>query len=333
MSDARHENRRKKDVGEMLHILYRDISKKDQLKNARTNSGEIVKIDTIINAAKPTLMGSTQGVDGAIHAMVDELLRQKYAGQDNIPTFNDMIRSELNVKGSKNQILCPRGHAVITGGYELCDYVIHVVGARYDIQVGEGKCSSIMEKCMRQFEICSSSSIRKLESCYYEIGKILRKKPDIRNIAIPIISSGEYGFPFKMAVKIAVASMGNVLLEWQREDEESFDSSTEWIQNIYFFIWNRDGDECKAAERILSKYKRIFSSGQQVVWQNSSQSQLQYFTEIIKYDKNRGYFCIARMVRILLAVLRFFSVYTYIKDLGGVRQFGAGYIAGGNPVW
>lgn len=269
MQGTEFENNKKKDIGKMLHVLYRKIDNKDMedaWKNVQTNSEENVKIDTIVNAAKTTLMGSNQGVDGDIHKAIDELLRKKYVGQKVIPTFNDMIRSELDVKGSKNQILCPRGSAVITSGYELCDYVIHVVGSKYDIGVDKHSSFSIVERYLRNHEICSSSSIRTLESCYFEIVRILRRYPDIRNIAIPIIGSGEYGFPFKIAVKIAIASIGNALLEWQREDEESFNSSSEWIQNIFFFIWNRNEEE---AQNVLTIYQKIFSDGQRVVWQDS----------------------------------------------------------------
>lgn len=318
MQDAERENYRRKDVGKMLHIIYGKISDKGKAENAQTKSKDNVEIDTIVNAAKPTLMGSNQGVDGDIHKAINERLRQQYTGQAEIPTFNDMIRLELNVKGSKNHILCPRGSAIITGGYGLCNYVIHVVGSKYDIGVDNHNSSFFIEKYLRQHEICSSSSIRTLESCYFEIVRILRKYPDIRNIAIPIISSGEYGFPFKMAVKIAIASIGNALLEWQKEDEESFNSSSEWIQNIYFFVWNRRKEE---AEDVLKKYKKIFSDGQQVVWQNSFRAQLQYFVEIVKYDRNRGYFCIARMIRLVLSIVRFFSIYTYLKDLGGCHRW------------
>lgn len=318
MQDAEMGNNKKKDVGKMLHIIYGKISGKGKVENDKPKIEDNLEIDTIVNAAKPTLMGSNQGVDGDIHKAVDERLRQQYAGRAEIPTFNDMIRTELNVKGSKNHILCPRGSAVITGGYGLCNYVIHVVGSKYDIGVDNYSNPSFIEKYLRQREICSSSSIRTLESCYFEIVRILRKYPDIRNVAIPIISSGEYGFPFKMAVKIAIASIGNALLEWQQEDEESFNSSSEWIQNIYFFVWNRSKEE---AEDVLKKYKKIFSDGQQVVWQNSFRAQLQYFVEIVKYDRNRGYFCIARMIRMLLSIVRFFSVYTYLKDLGGGHRW------------
>lgn len=318
MQDAEFENNRKKDIGNMLHIIYGKISDKGKGETAQTKSEDNVEIDTIVNAAKPTLMGSNRGVDGDIHKAIDERLRQQYTGRMEIPTFNDMIRSELNVKGSKNHILCPRGSAVITGGYGLCNYVIHVVGSKYDIGVANRSNSPFIDKYLRQHEICSSSSIRTLESCYFEIVRILRKYPDIKNVAIPIISSGEYGFPFKMAVKIAIASIGNALLEWQQEDEESFNSSSEWIQNIYFFVWNRSKEE---ADDVLKNYKKIFSDGQQVVWQNSFRAQLQYFVEIVKYDRNRGYFCIVRMIRMVLSIVRFFSIYTYLKDLGGGRRW------------
>lgn len=309
----------KKNINTMLHILTGDITNTEILKNAPTASGKKVKIDTIVNAAKPTLMGSSHGVDGAIHSTIDKLLQKQYdvVGKEPTPTFNDMIRSELNITGPQNQILCPRGKAIITRGYELCDYVIHVVGAKYDIGTINNP-PSFFDKYLIKHEICSSSKIRTLESCYYEIVKILRKYPDIKNIAIPIISSGEYGFPYKMAVKIAIASIGNALLEWQREDEESFNSKSEWIQNIYFFVYNNTEDDIKD---ILKKYTVIFSSGQQVVWQNSFRAQLQYLVEIFKYDRNRGYFCIARMIRLVLSFLRLFSVYTYVKDLGGGHRW------------
>lgn len=127
------------------------------------------------------------------------MLWKKYEGDENIPTFNDKICEELDVKGAENQILCQRGKEVITGGYGLCEYAIHVVESKYDIEPEKDKFPSFIEKCLIRHEICSSSRLRTLESCYFEIVKIFRKYPDISNIAIPIISSGKYGFPFKMA--------------------------------------------------------------------------------------------------------------------------------------
>ena len=71
----------------------------------------------------------------------------------------------------------------------------------------------------------------------------------------------------------------------------------------------------------MEKYKEVYQKKAQVVTQNSLQSQLQYITELIKYDRKRGYFCIARMTRIILSIFRLFSVYTYLKDAAGRRNW------------
>ena len=294
-----------KNISNMLHIFYGDISNKSILAQFRLDDEQTIKIDTIVNAAKPTLMGSNQGVDGAIHNKIDHLLHQSNCPED----FNAMIRRELDKDGQLNRIRCRRGHAVMTGGYGLCDNVIHVVGSICDIEP--------FVRILRPYEICSSSRIRALESCYYEIVKIIREHLDIRNVAVPIIGSGEYRYPFEMAVKIAFSSVGNALLEWQQDDSEYFNDASDGLQNIIFFIWKRDESDLKKAQEILKQYKEIFGKGERIVWQNSLKAQLQYLMEIVRYDKMRGYFCIARIVRIFLAFIRLLSVYTYLKDWGG----------------
>ena len=223
--------RSSKNVSDMLHIFGGDISNKNTLDQFYLNKEQTIKIDTIVNAAKPTLMGSTRGVDGAIHNKIDALLRQTNSKQD----FNGKIREELDKAGSTSQIRCRRGHAVMTKGYGLCEHVIHVVGSICDIEP--------QDNILRHYEICSSSRIRALEACYYEIVKIIREHPDIKNVAIPIIGSGEYGYPFEMAVKVAFSSVGNALLEWQQDDEEYFNTASEGLQNVIFFIWEREEND------------------------------------------------------------------------------------------
>lgn len=78
------------------------------------------KIDTIVNAAKPTLMGSDQGVDGAIHKAID-------SAQGKSGYFKDMICNELGTGGVENLVRCQRREAILTLGYGLCKYIIHVV--------------------------------------------------------------------------------------------------------------------------------------------------------------------------------------------------------------
>ena len=63
-----------KDIDRMLHVYSGDISDKNKLDTClkELRIGKNLKIDTIVNAAKPTLMGSKQGVDGAIHKVLDQ---------------------------------------------------------------------------------------------------------------------------------------------------------------------------------------------------------------------------------------------------------------------
>lgn len=303
-----------KNVRFMFHVVQGDISDETLLKDIYrdTSLKKKMQMDAIVNAAKPTLMGSSQGVDGAIHAKIDAFL-----GGDG--EFNKRICEELEQRneGDGNRIRCRRGQAVITKGYNLSEYIIHVVGSLYDGQYGWKKI----------LFSCSSSRIRTLESCYREIIRIAREHPDIKNIGVPIIGSGEYGFPFDMAVKIAVTALGNALLEWRREDREYFDDRTEGLQNIFFFVWDNSSDssiineKVKTVKTVLREYRKKFGRGRQVVSHYSPQSQQQYLFEILRYDRDRGYFCIARLIRIILTGLRFFSIYTYLKDLFGRKNW------------
>ncbi len=309
---------KEKAVHEMLNVANKDISDKDTLDALDLdNSGKAIKINTIVNAADPTLMGSDKPntVDYKIHEAIDNILKQS----DPPTTFNEKICEELAEragahtvgKPEEKKIRCSRGNAVLTKGYGLCTYVIHVVGAIYDGNAFKGK-------------ECSNSRVRTLESCYYKIVEVIRSHPDIKNVAIPIISSGNYGFPFEFAARIAVATIGNALLDWQAEDEESFESAA--IENIVFFTGKpkQDSDsgrdkheEC--VRKIIGEYRRVFEKQHRVVFQKTYQSQMQCIKEVQDYDEVRGYFSIARTFRLWLlrfrVVLGFLS--NFIKDKRG----------------
>lgn len=309
-----------KNIAEMLHVYIGDISDSKELTRCLSDLkiGENLKIDTIVNAAKPTLMGSKQGVNGAIHKVLDGELGETGA-------FNAKIREELdNLSGTEDEIIidkirCPRGKAVITKGYSLCKHIIHVVGSEYDgIEADKNE---TIKKQRRVFKTCSSSRIRMLESCYREIIDMIKLRPHIKNIAIPIVGSGQYKFPFELALKIAIAGIGNALIDWKQKDPEAFSDKKEGLQNVIFFIFSDKYEKEDIAKTTLEKYKEKFKDGKQVVILNSFQSQMQYINEINNYDIQRGYFYIARTFRKLLLYFRITFIWTYFKDLFGKNDW------------
>ena len=76
----------------VIVVIKGDITDKKLLKKLR--------VDAIVNAANPTLMGSDQGVDGAIHAK--------------LPKLKKRICKELGTDRPAIRQRCGRGKAVTT---------------------------------------------------------------------------------------------------------------------------------------------------------------------------------------------------------------------------
>lgn len=276
-------------ISDMLAFAYGDITNP---KNWPSGN-----IDTIVNTANPTLMGSRQGVDGAIHKAIDQSLKTS--------TFNQLICKELKTTYRNKIIRCKRGHAVTTSGGKFCKKVIHVVGSKYD-GTEKGK------------NICSSSCLHTLESCYYSIVEEIKKNPDIEEVGIPIIGAGLYNFPFDLAINVAIASIGNALIDWKTKDEEDFEMVG--LKKIYLFIFDENEETMKTNQQIaqdtMDNYKKYFSDNRRVVFQTSFEAHCRYIKELRDYDSQRGYFTIVRKLRLGLLYIRFFFLLSIsLKDL------------------
>lgn len=127
------------------------------------------RVDAIVNAANPTLLGGG-GVDGAIHrAAGPELLAACRA----IPEIEPGVR-------------CPTGEARITPGYRLpARYVIHTVGPVYGT---------------------TEDDAARLRSAH-RTSLAIAEANGVRTIAFPAISCGVYGYPLDEAARVALTAV------------------------------------------------------------------------------------------------------------------------------
>jgi O-acetyl-ADP-ribose deacetylase (regulator of RNase III) len=142
-----------------IELLYGDITE--------------LKVDFIINAARPSLLGG--GVDGAIHRKAGIELREEC--------------SKLNG--------CEIGEVKVTAGFNLkSKYIIHTVGPRMNP----------LE------ETISDHETYLLRSCYQKSLEKARDMKFL-DIAFPSISAGAYGFSKETAAQNSMEVVSEFLID------------------------------------------------------------------------------------------------------------------------
>ena len=133
-----------------------------------------LRVDAIVNAANPTLLGGG-GVDGAIH---------RAAGPALLEACRQLPESTPGVR-------CRTGEARITPGFDLpARHVIHTVGPVWH---GGAHGEPLL-----------------LERCHRNALQLLRKH-GLRTIAFPAISCGIYGYPIVQAAAVVIATLRDEL--------------------------------------------------------------------------------------------------------------------------
>ena len=124
---------------------------------------------------------------------------------------------------------CETGSAKITKGYSLpCKYVIHAVGPRW--RDGRHREQELLESCYR-----TSLNLAKENGC--------------QSVAFPLISSGIYGYPKDQALKVAVDTISEFLLENEMMvyivifDRKTYQISGKLFDDIAVYIDDRYVEE------------------------------------------------------------------------------------------
>jgi len=124
---------------------------------------------------------------------------------------------------------CDTGSAKITGAYKLpCKYVIHAVGPRW-LDGNRGECDQLI-------------------SCY-RTSLDLAKEAGCETVAFPLISSGIYGYPKDQALRVAIDTISEFLLENDMTvfivifDKKAYQISEKLFVDIAEYIDDRYVDE------------------------------------------------------------------------------------------
>lgn len=151
---------------------------------------------------------------------------------------------------------CEIGEAKLTKGYNLpAKYVIHTVGPIW--KGGENDEEKLLSNCY-------SNSLK------------LAKEYGLKSIAFPLLSSGAFGYPKDRALKIAISTIGDFLLENDMDvflvvfDSEAFRISEKLFSSIKQYIDN--------------KYVELRHSSRRDIYEEMNESRQIYSQESYDYS-------------------------------------------------
>ena len=200
-----------------LIITHQFLIKKQKIKNLKNIclwKGDITKlqIDAIVNA------GNSDGLGCFVptHVCIDNQIHSEAGAGLRMECYQYM----------KNKKVLYDGEAMITKAYNLpCKSVIQTVGP-----------------CIEKGYQPNNNNIRDLGLCYINCLKLLLEKR-LNSIAFPAISTGLYGFPKKLAGKIALIKIDEFISELNQEDK----SKIKVVINVY------DDENLKIYENVLNE--------------------------------------------------------------------------------
>ena len=231
-----------------------------------------LKVDCIVNAGNEYLLGcfipNHSCIDNAIHSFAGIELRQE---------CNDIMQGKT----------LDNGKVILTNGYNLpSKYVIHTCGPKINNNV-------------------TKKDEEDLKNCYLNTLELCKEK-GIKTIAFPCISTGLYGFPQKLASKIAINTVLEYIKKYKCFDhiifnvfkDTDYKLYSEWLNYVsdIFMIFHLNDEVYKIIKngdkdiemRVNDEKRRLLKIGDKILFINRDNEEEYIKTKIIdlKYYNN-----------------------------------------------
>ncbi len=157
------------------------------------------------------------GTDAIVHSTNTQLRKGTGSSESIFRLAGDELEHKLNQVG-----YCAPGEVIITPGYKLnSKYIIHTVGPKWN--GGDNQEEVLLKECYLNSLECAL-------------------KHNLKSIAFPLISAGNYGYPKDEALHIAVSTIQSFLLKHEMMvylvvfDKQVYQLSTQLFQSVNQYI-------------------------------------------------------------------------------------------------